>query len=188
MKIILASQSPFRKQALDILGLKYETTPSNIDETVIRDNDPHQLAQLLSVAKCRKIAETNTSAVIISADLFVVLENVIFEKPKSALEAKKMLSAFSGRNFEIVSGLAVLNTVTGKLLQTSQVCNVKFRTLSNFEIDDYVSRYPVLKFAGAFDADGLLRFAEQIEGNYNFKAGLPVNKLIEFLRENGINV
>ena len=188
MKIILASQSPFRKHALDILGLTYETIPSNIDESVIRHENPRQLAQLLAEAKCRKIAEMHKDAIIVSADLFIVHDGKIFEKPKDTKEAKEMLQVFSGNSLEIISGLAVLNSKTGKLLLTSESCTVSFRKLLDLEIDDYIARYPVTKFAGAFDADGLLRFAEHIEGNYNFKAGLPVNRLIEFLRENDIKI
>ncbi|MDP2685010.1 MAG: Maf family nucleotide pyrophosphatase [bacterium] len=188
MKIILASQSPFRKHALDILGLKCEIIPSYVDESVIRHEEPDQLAIILAEAKCRKVAEIHKNAIIISADLFIVFNNNIFEKPKSKSEAKSMLNNFSGHPFKIISGLAVFNSKTEKLLLASESCVVNFRVLSNFEIDDYISRYPVEKFAGAFDADGLLRFAERIEGNYNFKAGLPVNRLIEFLRENNLKV
>ena len=188
MKIILASQSPFRKHALDILGLVYETIPSNIDESAIRHEDPHEMVKMLSKAKALKIGEDQTDALIIAADLFIVHDNRIFEKPKDETEAKEMLRTFSGNTFEIIAGLAVFNNGTKNLLSTSEVCNVSFRELTEFEIDDYVSKYPVMKFAGAFDADGLLRFADRIEGNCNFKAGLPVNKLILFLRENGITV
>ena len=80
------------------------------------------------------------------------------------------------------------NSKTKKLLSSSDVCKVTFRKLLDLEIDDYIARYHVTTFAGAFEADGLLRFAERIEGNYNFKAALAVNKLIEFLRENNINI
>ena len=82
MRIILASQSPFRKHALDVLGLKYEIIPSNIDESAIRHEDPNELAQLLSKAKAQKIGEENPDSVIISADLFVVYDNKIIEKPR----------------------------------------------------------------------------------------------------------
>lgn len=188
MKIILASQSPFRKHALDVLGLKYKTLPSDIDESAIRNEDPNELAQLLSKAKAQKIGEDNPDSIIIAADLFVVHNKKIIEKPRDENHAKEMLKLFSGNTFEIVTGLAVYNSKTKKLLSTSEVCKVRFRDLSDFEINDYVSRYPAVKCAGAFEADGLLRFAEYIEGNYNFKTAIPVNKLILFLRENEINV
>lgn len=112
----------------------------------------------------------------------------IIEKPRDEKHAKEMLSSFSGNTFEIVSGIAVYNGTTKHMLSSCEVCKVKFRELSQFEIDDYVSRYPVVTFSGAFEADGLLRFAEHLEGSYNFLAALPVNKLILFLRENDVLV
>jgi len=188
MRIILASQSLFRKHALDVLGLKYETIPSNIVESTIRHEDPNELAQLLSKTKAQKIGEENPDSIIIAADLFVVHNKEITEKPRDENHAKEMLKSLSGKTFEIVTGLAVYNSKTKIMRSTSEVYRVKFRDLSDFEIKDYVSRFPAVKCAGAFEADGLLRFAEYIEGNYNFKTAIPVNKLILFLRENGINV
>ncbi len=188
MKIILGSQSPFRRHALDILGLEYDTIASNIDESAIRHEDPIELAQMLSRAKAQKIGEDHPDSVIISADLFVVHENEIIEKPRDEGHAKEMLKSFSGNTFQIVTGLTVYNSKTEIFLSTTEVCKVRFRDLSDFEIDDYVARFPAVKCAGGFEADGLLRFAEHIEGNYNFKTAIPVNKLIGFLRENGIKV
>lgn len=188
MRIILVSQSPFRKHALDILGLEYETIPSNLDESTIRHENPNELAQLLSKAKALKIGEENPDSIIISADLFVVHNSKIIEKPRDENHAKEMLKSFSGSVFDIITGLVVYNSETKNILSTSEICKVRFRDLSDFEINDYVARFPAVKCAGAFEADGLLRFAEYIEGNYNFKTAMPVNKLILFLRENGINV
>jgi len=173
---------------LDVLGLKYEVIPSNIDESAIKHENPNELAQLLSKAKARKVGEENPDSIIISADLFVVHNNKIIEKPRDEDHAKEMLRSFSGNTFEIVTGLAVYNSKTADLLSASEVCKVRFRDLSDSEINDYVSRFPAVKCAGAFESDGLLRFAEYIEGNYNFRTAIPVNKLILFLRKNGINV
>jgi len=188
MRIILASESPFRKHALDLLGLQYETIPSQIDESLIVHNDLYVRAEMLSQAKAKKVGELHGDAIIIAADLFVIHDGKIFEKPKDMVEAKEMLASFSGTALEIVTGFAVYNSGTQKLLSSFDVCRVLFRTLNNFEINDYITRYPVLKCAAGFEADGLLRFAEHIEGSYNFKAALPVNRLIEFLRENEVAV
>lgn len=188
MRIILASRSPFRRHALDVLGIEYEVIPSDIDESEIRHDDPAVLVQMLAKAKALKIGEDNPDSIIISADLFVVCDGKVIEKPVDEEHAKEMLRGFSGRTFEIVSGLVVYNSGSGKLLSTSEVCRVRFRELSDFEIADYVARFPAVKCAGAFEGDGLLRFAEYIEGNYNFRAAIPVNKLVLFLRENGVLV
>lgn len=188
MTIILASRSPFRQHALDVLGLTYRIIASDIDESAIRHEDPHELARLLSKAKAQKIGDQNPDSLVVAADLFVVHDGEIIEKPRDEKQAYERLRSFSGRSFEIVTGLAVYNSHTKNMLATSESCQVTFRELSDFEINDYISRYPVVNFAGAFEADGLLRFAEHVEGNYNFRAAIPVNKLIFFIRENGINV
>ncbi len=188
MKIILASQSKFRKKALDILGLEYETIPSNFDEQSIRDGNPKELARKLSEAKAREIGQSEKDAIIIAADLFVVFNNKIYEKPKDEKKAFEMLKSFSGNIFEIITGLAVYNSQTNKMLSTVETCLVKFRELLDDEINDYISRYPVLKCSAAFEGDGLLRFAEHIEGKYTFRTALPVNELVLFLRENGLKV
>ncbi|MFQ5620949.1 MAG: Maf family protein [Candidatus Nanoarchaeia archaeon] len=188
MKIILASQSQFRKHALDILGLEYETVPSNFDESTIRHDDPYALAKALAEAKAMVIGGEHANSVIIAADLFVVCAGQIYEKPKDEAQAVEMLKSLSGKSFETITGLAVYNSKTEKMLSTTEACTVKFRELSDFEITDYVKRFPVLKCAAAFEGDGMLRFAEHIQGCYTFKAGIPVNKLIEFLRENDVKV
>jgi len=188
MRIILASQSSVRKHALDVLGLTYEIIPSDFDESTIRHNDPNMLAQMLSEAKSRVVGENCSDALVIAADCFVVYDNKIYEKPVDLTEAKEMLLTLSGNTFRIIAGLAVYNSTSKKMLSTSEVCEVKFRDLSEYEVDDYVTRYPVLNCAAAFEADGLLRFAERVKGNYNFKTAMPVDKLVHFLRENGVNV
>ena len=187
MKIILASQSPFKKHAIDVLGLSYKVKPSNFDESSIRNKDPKKLAKKLSEAKAMEIGKKD-DGIIISTDLFVVFKKGILEKPRNKSHAQEMLKSLSGNTFDIVTGLAVYNSKSNKMLSTVETCRVKFRRLNNFEINDYITRFPALKCAGAFEADGLLRFAERINGNYNFRAATPVNKLVIFLRKFGVKV
>jgi len=168
------------------LGLKYETIPSHFDEKTIRDDNPHELACKLSEAKAREVGKEH-EGIIIAADLFVVMNHKIYEKPKDADDAFNMLKSFSGNELEIIAGLAVFNSKTDKMLSTSQTCKVKFRELIDDEIKDYISRYPVLKCSASFENDGFQRFAESIHGNYT-QTGIPMNKLILFLREHGVKV
>lgn len=185
--IVLASQSLFRKCALDIIGVGYEIVPSNFDESSVMDENPYSLTKKLSEAKALETAKKK-KAIIVASDLAVVLEERILEKPRSEEEAFEMLSSLSGKTFDIVTGLAVYNPRTKNMLSTVEKCSVTFRPLKESEIHDYIKRYPVLKCAGAFESDGLLRFAENISGNYNFHAGMPVNRLISFLRKQGVDV
>jgi len=109
MKIILASESPFRKRALDLIGLPYETRPSRIDEKAIRDDNPAELTRKLAEAKARKIAAECPNAVVVSGDAVAAKDGRIFEKPCDKQEAPKFLKEFSGNHFQFVTSIAVLN-------------------------------------------------------------------------------
>jgi septum formation protein len=167
MDIILASGSEFRKKALDVLGIKYTAAPSRIDEESIQAPDATELARKVAEAKALAVGRYNKNSIIIAADLSVVFNGKIYGKPKTEKEAFEMLRLFSGKQLEIVTGLAVHNSKTGRTLSTVEVCKVKFRELSAYEINNYISRYSVLKCAGAFEGDGLLRFADSVNGNFH---------------------
>lgn len=188
MRIILASQSPFRKYALDLLGLHYEVIPSEIDEKSIRDENPRIMVEKLSKAKAISVAEKHKDAIIIASDAIVNSNSKIYEKPRDKQEAFEMLNELSDNRLEFITGLIVYNSQNGKKYSTVQSCEVKFRLLLEYEIKDYIAKYPVLKCAGAFEDNGLLRFAEYVNGSYNFRTALPVNELILFLRKQGIRV
>ena len=187
MRIIVASQSQFRKKAFATLGLEFETVPSNFDEDSIQDGDPKELARKLAEAKARTVGEHH-EAIILSGDLFIVFEGNIYGKPKDEIEAFEMLKTISGNEFEILSGVAVYNSKNQNMLSTVEVTKVRFREMSDEEINKYISSYPVCKFAAAFDGDGMLRFAEHVEGAFVFTAGWPMNRVILFLREQGVDV
>lgn len=188
MRIILASESPFRKRALDLLGLPYEICPSRIDEKAIRDSNPAELTRKLAEAKARAIATQHPDAIIISGDAVAAKNGSILEKPRDHEEAAEFLKELSGGEFQFVTSLAVLNASTGKMLSTVEVSNIVFRPLLEAEIRTYISKYDVLSYAGAFESDAVLLFAERISGSYNFVTALPVSRLIVLLREQGIPV
>jgi len=188
MRIILASESLLRGKALEILGLKFEKIPSHIDEDAIQDKDNRKRVRMLAEAKAAEIARREKGAIIISGDLITIVEGKVLEKPKDIEEAVQMFKFFSGKEMEIIAGLCVLNTETKKILSISDSYKVKWRTLNEEEIRDYCRRYPVTKFAAAFEGDALLRFGESSNGPYPFLTGLPMKQLIEFLRANGIKI
>jgi septum formation protein len=188
MRVVLASESQSRKRALDILGLTYEIHPSTIDEKSIRDTDPAGLTKKLAEAKAWKVADAFPDAVVVSGDAVVAKDGKIFEKPRSDHEAAEFLRELSGSAFRFVTSLTVLRSDTRKMLSTVETSEIKFRRLIEREIQDYVARYPVLSFAGAFEGDGVLRFADSVAGSYNFITALPVSRLAVFLREQGVDV
>jgi septum formation protein len=188
MMLVLASESQSRKRALDILGLRYEIRPSAIDEKSIRDSDPVILTKKLAEAKAWEVASPFEVAVVVSGDAVVAKDGKIFEKPRDNDEAVEFLRELSGSAFQFVTSLVVLRSDTRRMLSTVETSEIRFRQLTEGEIGDYIGRYPVLRFAGAFEGDGVLRFAESVSGSYNFITALPVSRLAVFLREQGVDV
>lgn len=188
MKVVLASESHSRRRALDILGIPYEVRPSAIDEKSIRDSDPAVLTKRLAEAKAWKVAGDVRDAIVVSGDAVVAKDRRILEKPRDHDEAARFLRELSGSEFQFVTSLAVIHSDTRKILSTVETSEIRFRPLVEREILDYVARYPVLRCAGAFEGDGVARFADSVSGSYNFITGLPVSRLAVFLRELGVEV
>ena len=188
MRIVLASESPFRRRAMDMLGLPYEVHPSRIDEKAIRDTDPAGLTRKLAEAKAHKVAEECPDAVIVSGDAVAAKNGTVFEKPRNQPEAAQFLRELSGNQFQFVTALSVLHSQNGKMLSTVEISNISFRPLLDREIANYIAAYDVLSYAGAFESDAVLRFSDHISGSYNFVTALPVSRLIVFLREQGVEV
>jgi septum formation protein len=188
VKVVLASESQSRKRALDILGLEYEVHPSAIDEKSVRDADPAALTRKLAEAKAWKVVSAVEDAVVVSGDAVVAKDGRIFEKPRDSEEAAAFLRELSGSAFQFVTSLVVIRSDTRRMLSTVETSQTKFRRLEDHEVHDYVSRYPVLRYAGAFEGEGVLRFADSVSGSYNFITALPVSRLAVFLREQGIEV
>src|SRR4029077_14242719 len=188
MRVVLASESQSRRRALDVLGVVYEVRPSAIDKKSIRHTDPAALTKKLAEAKAWKVASTVQDAVVVSGDAVVAKDGKIFEKPRSNDEAAQFLRELSGSTFQFVTSLAVLRTDTRLMLSTVEVSEIKFRQLQEHEIDGYVRQYPGLRFAGAFEGDGVLRFANSVSGSYNFVTAIPVSRLAVFLREQAVEV
>jgi len=188
MKIILASESPFRKHAMDLLRIPYEARPSRIDEKAIRHDDPVELTRILAEAKARKIAEECPDAVVVSGDAVAAQGKTIYEKPRDKKEACEFLRKFSGNCFQFVTSLVVLNARTDRMLSAVETLDIYFRPLLEREIVRYVDAHDVLNYAGAFENDAVALFAERISGSYNLGTALPPSRLILMLREQGVQV
>jgi septum formation protein len=188
MRVILASESPFRRRALDMVGVIYETCPSRIDEKAIRDQDPTHLTLKLAEAKAQHVALQFPEAIIVAGDAVASKGSRIFEKPRDREEAAEFLRELSGGEFQFITSLVVLNSQTRRLLSTVETLTITFRLLIEAEIERYISRYDVLSYAGAFEDDAVHLFAERIAGSYNIGTAFPVSRLALFLREQGVNV
>ena len=186
MELILASQSPRRRELLGLIAADFSVCPADIDETMNEALAMEARVADLSARKACAVAEEHPGAAVVGSDTVVVLDGMPLGKPVDAADAKAMLSALSGRTHEVVTGIAVA-LPDGKVLQDATVTKVRFAPLTEAEIDWYIDSKEPMDKAGAYGIQGLgARFIEGIEGDYYSVMGLPVRCLYEMLRECGI--
>ncbi|CUU03580.1 septum formation protein [Candidatus Thermokryptus mobilis] len=183
--IVLASASPRRQVLLKQIGLKFTVHPSGIDEDSIQSISPADHVLNLSKKKATEVAKKYDDAIIISADTIVVLEGEIINKPKDPNEAKQMLRKLSGKTHQVYTGFTILDTKTGRFISDFEVTDVKFRELSDEEIDEYVATGSPLDKAGAYgiqDDYGAV-FVEKINGCFYNVVGFPLTKFYLRMKE-----
>lgn len=193
MKFILASGSPRRKEILENISLEFEIMADESDEIMIEGEKPYDTVKRLSMQKAKNIAsrvEAEENTIVIGADTVVSIDEKILGKPKDEREAKDMLLTLSGRINTVYTGLAVLETQSGKAVSEFVSTGVKFRSLSEKEIENYIKSGEPMDKAGAYGIQkigGL--FVESINGDYFNVVGLPLCRLGEILSgEFGINL
>lgn len=184
-KIVLASASPRRQQLLKQISLDFVVKASSFDEDSIYNDFPEQYVMQLANCKAKEIAKLPefNDYLIIGADTTVYFNNSYLNKPKDEKEAKLMLENLSNNWHQVYSGICLIDNRTEKTLNDFSVTNVKFRELSNMEIDYYVATGSPMDKAGSYgiqDDFGAI-FVEKIEGDYYNVVGLPLVKLYALL-------
>ena len=106
-KLILASQSPRRKELLEQACINFDIKPSSVDETSIKENDPEKLVKTLSYLKAMDIAQNHSAAWVLGADTIVCLNKLILEKPESKTHAVQMLKTLSNRAHTVYTGFTL---------------------------------------------------------------------------------
>lgn len=188
MKIILASQSPRRKELLERMGIKdFETISPNVDESAFHGLPPEELVRHLSAEKAAAVAgRAGEDAIVIAADTVVALEGAVLGKPADELDAFKMLSALSGVRHQVYTGVTVCRG--GEKQTAHEVTDVTFRELSEREIEDYISTGEPMDKAGAYGIQGYGALLIQgISGDYYNVMGLPVCRLSGMLARFGVD-
>ena len=181
MKLILASQSPRRRELLGLLGIPFEIRVPNADETMDPTGEPAQQVALVSRRKA-EATPREEDAVVVAADTIVVCDGTILGKPKDPEDAVRMLRLLSGRTHQVMTGLTVL--YQDKVCSHTEVTQVTFRELSDSEILGYVRSGEPMDKAGAYGIQGgAALFAQGICGDYYNVVGLPVCRLVQVLQE-----
>lgn len=187
MGIILASQSPRRRELLGRIGLTdFAVIPARGEEDMSAHLTPDKLVEALASAKAREVgAAASADDVVIAADTVVTLDGKVLGKPHSEAEAFEMLRTLSGNTHQVYTGVAVLR---GERLEVAhEVTSVTFRPLTDGEIRNYIATGEPMDKAGAYGIQerGAL-LVEGIRGDYFNVMGLPVCKLGQMLRTFGI--
>jgi septum formation protein len=182
--IILASNSPRRRELLRQIGLSFSIDPTDVDEKVQAGESPENYAVRVAVDKARAAAERVRSGIIIAADTIVVLDHSILGKPVDRRDAERMLSLLSGRMHIVITGLAIIDAADGKMATGTSLTRIWFRDLSLDEIGSYVKSGEPLDKAGAYGIQGKgALLVKRIEGCYFNVVGLPLSLLGELLRD-----
>ena len=181
-EIILASASPRRKELLEKLDLEFSVCPADIDESLLPDEDAGMYPLRTAVQKAMAVAKTAENAIIIAADTVVVLDDRILGKPKDEKEAKEMLQRLSGREHIVITGIGVVDTVSGRTLSATEQTIVYFHPLEEEEIDAYIASGECMDKAGSYGIQGKgSLLVRKIDGDYFNVMGLPLSKLYRLL-------
>ena len=181
MKIILASQSPRRKELMQHLHIPFSVQVADIDETMDPAKPPFDEVARVSRKKAEAIPR-NPEDIVIAADTIVVCDNAVLGKPADKEDAFRMLSMLSGRSHQVMTGMTVCRG--DRVTVTTEVTDVHFRSLSSQEIWDYIATGEPMDKAGAYGIQGGASvFADRIAGDYYNVIGLPVCRLCCILKD-----
>ena len=181
MEVILASQSPRRKELMGLFHIPFTIRVSDADETMPPELSPAEAVALVSRRKAEAVPR-QADDLVIAADTIVVLGEEILGKPKDPADARRMLRLLSGRDHQVMTGMTLLRGE--QALVCTEITDIHFRPLSDREIDAYVRTGEPMDKAGSYGIQGgAALFAERLVGDYYNVMGLPVCRLGQLLRE-----
>ncbi|MCI9365549.1 MAG: septum formation protein Maf [Clostridia bacterium] len=193
MKIILASNSPRRKELLKLIIPEFDIIPSNINETLEEGVTLEERIKNLAYQKAKSVFENTTgNRIIIGADTIVSKDDKIYGKPKDKANAKQMIKELiqGDRVHRVITGLAIIIEESGKIREykTSETTKVYLKEMEDEEIEKWINTGKAIDKAGAYAIQGEFSvFIEKIEGNYTSVVGLPINKVYDIIKRDIFN-
>lgn len=187
--ILLASNSPRRRELLALGGWPFYVQPADVDETPGADEAPAGYVLRLAESKARAAAGPDGAQLVLAADTTVVDQGAILGKPRHAAEARQMLLRLRGRTHQVLTALAVLYLPSGRLLTDLCATDVPMRAYTDAEIDAYVASGDPLDKAGAYAIQhSEFHPVENLAGCYANVVGLPLCQLAGMLFKLGLPV
>ena len=183
--LILASQSPRRKEILSLLNIPFKVKIANTNEIIQNHLDTSQIPIDIALQKAREVEKKLrfNNHIILAADTIVVIDKKILGKPNSTKNAIEMLQLLSNKMHQVITGIVIINQVNKQIIQFSETTNVYFNRLKKDEINYYVKKYNPFDKAGSYAIQewiGLVGI-NKIEGDYYNVMGLPIQKIYPYL-------
>lgn len=187
MKIILASQSPRRKELMDLLKIKYEIIPSEVDEILEEGLSIIEQSKRLAYIKAKEIFNKTTGdRIIIGSDSMVIKDGKIYGKPKDEQDAIRMIKELNNSSHQVITSLCVMIQDNGQFKEylDYDIAKVYLNDMTQDEIEKWVKEGKSLDKAGAYAIQSeFCIYVNKIEGNYTTIVGLPMHKLYEILKK-----
>lgn len=187
-EVILASQSPRRKEILSLMGVNYQIIPSAFDEQLDDSRDPEDVAKELALGKAMDVAQQYPNHIVIGADTIVTVNGQQLEKPHDTEEAHAMLKQLSDTSNAVTTGVAVVILSQGAVLTAADTTRVFFRPYNEALVTQYIATGDPMDKAGAYGIQsGAAALISHIEGHYDTVVGLPTHLLSRLLNQVGID-
>ena len=181
-KIILASQSPRRKEFMKLLNIDFDVIVPKIDEQIDPSLDLDKGLKKLAKEKARTVLVNNPQAIVIGSDSIVYQNNKILNKPTNKDDAFKMIKSYSNSNHSVKTAVCILSR--DKEVSFVSECQVYFFKISDQEIEDYLKLEEYQDKAGAYAIQGLMsKYIYKVEGDYSAVVGFPIAKVYKSLKE-----
>lgn len=189
-KIVLASTSIYRRELLQRLQIAFETADPQVDETLLPGEIPQQSALRLAEAKARAVSAQYSSALIIGSDQVAVLDGAQLGKPMTHDNAIRQLQRVRGREVCFYTAICLLNSSTDHVQTRLVPCQVKFRHLSDRQIENYLHKEQPYHCAGSAKSEGLgIALIEYMRSDDpNALIGLPLIALVEMLDNEEVQI
>jgi len=180
LPLILASQSPRRRELLTTAGIPFTVRVREVEEIRAPGEPPDAYVRRLARAKAEAAWE-DRDEIVLGADTIVVLDQKVLEKPRDADDARDMLRLLAGREHTVITGICLRHPKDAQVDSTATL--VRFAPLADAEIDDYVASGEPMDKAGAYAIQGLAsKFVEYVEGCYFNVIGLPLSQVYRYLK------
>lgn len=183
MKILLASQSPRRKELLSNLGFDFEIVKIDCEEILPENIKIETAAAYLSELKANAFGNLQNDEVLLTADTVVANKNQFLGKPKNEIEAKEILKSLSGKIHQVYTGITI--KTLDKIITETDVADVEFDEISDEEIDFYIKNYQPFDKAGGYGIQEWLGMSKikKINGSFYTIMGLPTHLVYKILKE-----